>query len=88
MKLMTCRHHLHLNLTRYGHVMSMNLEHTILACALHPLLACVLSLPVLTLAPDTAEETFVEISDTDPEDLVGAATTTFLGKGEIYIITL
>ena len=40
------------------------------------------------LAPETAEETFVEISDTEPEDSVGAATTTFPGKGEICVITL
>ena len=29
---MTCRHHLHLNLTRQGHSMIVKLEHTILAC--------------------------------------------------------
>ena len=29
---MTCRHHLHLNLTRQGHIMNVKLEHTILAC--------------------------------------------------------
>ena len=40
------------------------------------------------LAPDTAEETFVEISDTEPEDSVGAAMTTLPGKGEICVITL
>ena len=42
----------------------------------------------LTLAPETAEETFVEISDTEPEDPMGAPTTTCPGKGEIYTITL
>ena len=46
MKLMTCRHHLHLNLTRQGHIMSTKLDHVILACALHPFLTCVLPLPV------------------------------------------
>ena len=78
---MTCHHHLHLNLTRQSHIMSIKLEHTILACALHPLLTCVFSLPVPKLAPETAEETFVEISDTEPEDPVGAPTTTYPGKG-------
>ena len=29
---MTCRHHLHLNLTRQGHIIPIKLEHTILAC--------------------------------------------------------
>src|SRR3954468_16456225 len=61
--------------------MLIKLEHTILACA------CILCLLVcfpcryVTLAPETAEETFVEISDTETEDPVGAATTTFPGKG-------
>ena len=40
------------------------------------------------LAPESAEDTFVEISDTEPEGPVGAPTTTFPGKGEIYTITL
>src|SRR4051812_14446432 len=41
MKLMTCRHHLHLNLTRQGHVIPNKLEHTILACVCtHCLLVC------------------------------------------------
>src|SRR3954463_15005264 len=35
-----------------------------------------------TLAPEPAEETYVELSDTEPEDTVGAATTTYPGKGE------
>ena len=30
----------------------------------------------------------MEISDTEPEDSVGAATTTLQGKGEICVITL
>src|SRR3954466_10627957 len=37
---------------------------------------------VCTLAPEPAEETYVELSDTEPEDTVGAATTTYPGKGE------
>ena len=88
MKLMTRRHHLHLNLTRQGHIIPIKLEHTILACVLNPFLTCVLPCRYLMLAPETAEETFVEISDTEPEDSVGAATTTLPGKGEICVITL
>ena len=38
-----------------------------------------------TLAPETAEETYVEISDTEPEDPAGASSTTYPGKGETYI---
>ena len=70
--------------------MSIKLDHTILACALHPLLTCVLPCRYLTLAPETAKETFVEISNTEPEDPVGASSssTTYPGKGEIYTITL
>src|SRR3954467_6708016 len=87
MKLMTCHHHLHLNLTRQGHIMPIKLEHTILACALHPFAYFVCSpCRYLTLAPDTAEETFLEFSDTETEDPVGAATTTYPGKGEICVI--
>ena len=71
-----------------GHIMPIKLEHTILACAcIHCLLVC-LPCRYLTLAPDTAEETFVEISDTEPEDSVGAPTTTLPGKGEFCVITL
>ena len=33
------------------------------------------------VAPETAKETFVEIFDTEPEDPVGAPTTTYPGKG-------
>ena len=85
---MTCRHHLHLNLTRQGHIIPIKLEHTILACAcIHCLLVC-FPFRYLTSAPETAEETVVEISDTEPEDSVGAAMTTLPGKGEIYVITL
>ena len=42
----------------------------------------------LTLAPETAEETYVELYDTEPEDTEGAATTTLPGKGETRNITL
>src|SRR3954466_15159774 len=82
MKLMTCRHHLHLNLTRQGQIISNKLEHAILVSACtHCLLVCFLA-GILTLAPETAEETYVELSDTEPEDTVGAATTTYPGKGK------
>ena len=85
---MRYRHHLHLNLTRQGHVIPLKLEHAILACAcIHCLLVC-FPCRYLMLAPDTAEETYVEISDTEPEDSVGAATTTLPGKGEIGVITV
>ena len=68
--------------------MPIKLEHTILACAcIHCLFVC-FPCRYLTLAPDTAEETYVEILDTEPEDSVGAATTTLPGKGEICVITL
>ena len=33
------------------------------------------------LEPEPAEETFVEISDTEPEDPVGTPMTTYPGKG-------
>ena len=49
---------------------------------------CAFLAGILTLAPDTAEETYVELSDTEPEDTVGAATTTLPGKGEICVINL
>ena len=39
-----------------------------------------------TLAPEPAEETYVEISDTEPEDPAGAPSTTYPGKGETYNI--
>ena len=42
---------------------------------------CVFLAGILTLAPDTAEETFVEFPDTETEDPVGAATATYPGKG-------
>ena len=85
---MTCRQHLHLNLTRQGHNINVKLDHAILACdCIHCLLVC-FPCRYLTLAPKTAEETFVEISDTEPEDPVGASSTTYPRKGEIYTITL
>jgi len=43
---------------------------------------CAFLAGILTLAPETAEETYVELSDTEPEDTVGAASTTLPGKGE------
>ena len=49
---------------------------------------CAFLAGILTLAPQTAEETYVELSDTEPEDTVGAATTTLPDKGEICVITL
>ena len=49
---------------------------------------CAFLAGTLTLAPETAEETYVELSDTKPEDTVGAATTTLPGKGETHNITL
>ena len=49
---------------------------------------CAFLAGTLTLAPETAEETYVELSDTEPEDTVGAASTTLPGKGEICVITL
>src|SRR3954467_15110152 len=43
---------------------------------------CVFLAGIRTLAPETAEETYVELSDTEPEDTVGSASTTLPGKGE------
>src|SRR3954467_641943 len=43
---------------------------------------CAFLAGVCMLAPEPAEETYVELSDTEPEDTVGAATTTYPGKGE------
>ena len=43
---------------------------------------CAFLAGILTVAPETAEETYVELSDTEPEDIVGAASTTLPGKGE------
>ena len=85
---MTCRHHLHLIFTRQGHTINAKPDHAILACVcIHGLLVC-FPCGYLTLAPETAEETFMEISDTETEDPVHAPTTTLPGKGEIYTITL
>ena len=85
---MTCRHHLHLNLTRQGHVIPIKLKHAIFACTCTIAYLCAFLAGILTLAPETAEETYVELSDTEPEDTVGPATTTLPGKGEICVITL
>src|SRR3954468_2228440 len=82
MKLMTCRHHLHLNLTIQGHTINAKLDHAIPCLGLHPCLLLCFPCRYLTLAPETAEETYVELSDTEPEDTVGAASTTLPGKGE------
>ena len=49
---------------------------------------CAFLAGILTLAPETAEETHVELSNTEPEDTVGAASTTLPGKGETHNITL
>src|ERR1044072_2624227 len=82
MKLMTCRHHLHLNLTRQGHQISDELENAILCLILPIAYLCAFLAGIRTLAPETAEETYVELSDTEPEDTVVSASTTLPGKGE------
>ena len=43
---------------------------------------CVFLAGIFTLAPEADEETYVELSDTEPEGTVGAASTTLPGKGE------
>ena len=43
---------------------------------------CAFLAGILTLAPEAAEETYVELSDTEPEDTVVSASTTLPGKGE------
>ena len=66
--------------------MSIKLDHPIHACAFDPVVyLCDFPCRYLTLAPETAEETYVEISDTEPEDLADASSTTYPGKGETYI---
>ena len=51
------------------------------------LFTCVLFLcRYRTLAPETTEETNVEIPDTEPEDPAGTSSMTYPGKGETYII--
>ena len=69
--------------------MSIKLDHTILTYALNPFLTCVpFPCRYLTLAPETAKETYVEVSDTEPEDpATSASTTDYPGKGKIYTIT-
>ena len=49
---------------------------------------CVFLAGILTLAPDTAEEMFVEYPYTETEDPVGSTTTTDTGKGRNCVITL
>ena len=67
--------------------MPVKLDHLIHACAFDLVVyLCAFPCQYLTLAPETAEETYVEISDTEPEDPVGASSTTYLGKGGTYII--
>ena len=62
-------------------------DHPIHACAFDPVVyLCAFPCRYLTLAPETAEETYVEISDTEAEDPVGASSTTYPGKGETYNI--
>ena len=63
---------------------------TCLGCSCPVTYLCSSFAIVCTLAPETAEETYVELSDTEPEDTVGPASTTLLGKGENlyhYLIT-
>src|SRR3954468_9861289 len=66
--------------------MPVKLDHLIHACAFDLVVyLCAFPCRCLTLAPETAEETYVEISDTELEDPVGASSTTYPGKGETYI---
>ena len=66
--------------------MPVKLDHPIHACASKLVVyLCASPCRYLTLAPETAEETYVEISDTEPEDPAGASSTTYPGKGETYI---
>ena len=66
--------------------MPVKLDHLIHACAFD-LVVYLCSFPYryLTLAPETTEETYVEIFDTEPEDPAGASSTTYPGKGETYV---
>ena len=79
---MTCRHHLHLNLLRQGHYIPCDLNMPYLVCCCTRCLLESFLAVACTLAPETAEETYVELSDTEPEDTVGSASTTLPGKGE------
>ena len=66
--------------------MSDKFDHPIHDCAFDPVVySCAFPCRYLTLAPETAEETYVEISDTEPEDPVGDSSTTYPGKRETYI---
>ena len=90
MKLLTCRHPLHLNWLDRVTACQLNLiiPYLHVLCT-HCLLRCLLPCRYLTLAPETAEETYVEISDTEPEEPATSASTTtdYPGKGKIYTIT-
>ena len=69
--------------------MRIKLDHPIHACASELVVyLCAFPCRYLMLAPETVEETYVEISDTELEDPVGGPTTTYPGKREIYTITL
>src|SRR4051812_38059204 len=82
--MMTCRHHLHLNLIRQGHYIPCKLNHDLPynVCPAPVAYLCSFLAVACTLAPEPAEETYVELSDTEPEDPVGSASTTLPGKGE------
>ena len=67
--------------------MPVKLDHPIHDCACDPIVyLCAFPCRYLTLAPETAEEIYVEISDTEPEDPMGASSTTYPGNGDTYII--
>ena len=85
---MRCRHHLHSKLTRQCHIINVNLIMPSLLVFASIAYLCAFLDGTLTLAPETAEETYVELSDTEPEDTVGATMITLPGKGEICVITL
>ena len=67
--------------------MPVKVDHPIHACASELVVyLCDFPCRYLTLAPETAEETYVEISDTEPEDPVGASSMTYPDKGDTYTI--
>src|SRR3954469_2845039 len=62
--------------------MPVKLDHSIHVCAFDLVVyLCAFLCRYLTLAPETIEETFVEISDTEPEDPVGAPTLLIQARG-------
>ena len=62
--------------------MSIKPDHPIRACAFDiAIYLCAFPCRYLTLAPETAEETYMEISDSEPEDRAGASSRTYPGKG-------